>query len=232
MHPTAIYNCQQFFDVYAENFPTNSAKIVEIGSQDINGSLRSCAPSHLEYVGVDFVNGKGVDVVLDDPYKLPFASDSIDIALSSSCFEHSEMFWLLFLEIMRILKPGGLFYLNAPSNGNFHRYPVDCWRFYPDSGKALISWAKHNGINAALLESYTSMQIDEHWNDYVAIYIKEESLAARYPKRILHTKRDFYNGTVLGSDNYLNHSEMPEDRLKLTTIKQIIDNQIKTTVQR
>ena len=30
-----------------------------------------------------------------------------------------------------------LFYLNAPSNGEFHRYPVDCWRFYPDAGGAL-----------------------------------------------------------------------------------------------
>jgi SAM-dependent methyltransferase len=71
-------------------------------------------------------------------YKLPFADGSVDVVLSSSCFEHSEFFWLLFLEILRVLRPEGLFYLNAPSNGPFHRYPVDCWRFYPDSGNALV----------------------------------------------------------------------------------------------
>ena len=60
-------------------------------------------------------------IVLEDPYKLPFDSDSVDIVICSSCFEHSEMFWLLFLEVMRILKPTGLFYMNAPSNGAFHK---------------------------------------------------------------------------------------------------------------
>ena len=26
------------------------------------------------------------------------------------------------------------------SNGDYHSWPVDCWRFYPDSGIALINW--------------------------------------------------------------------------------------------
>jgi SAM-dependent methyltransferase len=159
MHPTAISNCKSFFDAYASSFSSQpKVKVIEIGSQDVNGTLRSTIPSSFEYVGVDFVEGKNVDVVLEDPYKLPFESESADIVLSSSCFEHSEMFWLVFLEIMRVLKPKGLFYLNVPSNGWFHRHPVDCWRFYPDSGRALVSWAKRNSINAALLESYTSLQ--------------------------------------------------------------------------
>ena len=46
--------------------------------------------------------------MLTDPYHLPFESNSLDVVVSSSCFEHSEMFWLLFLEIMRVLKPEGL----------------------------------------------------------------------------------------------------------------------------
>jgi SAM-dependent methyltransferase len=152
MHPTAIINCKNFFDVYSKSFKENqTTKVVEIGSQDVNGSLRSVAPKNFEYIGVDFQSAKGVDIVLDDPYSLPFDNDSIDIVLSSSCFEHSEMFWLVFLEIMRILKPNGLFYLNAPSSGSFHRYPVDCWRFYPDSGRALVSWSQRSGGNAQLL---------------------------------------------------------------------------------
>jgi len=77
-------------------------------------------------VGVDVMAGRNVDVQLSDPYRLPFEDESVVVVMSSSSFEHSEMFWLLFLEVLRVLRPQGLFYLNVPSNGHFHRWPVDC----------------------------------------------------------------------------------------------------------
>ena len=213
MHYTALKNSKQFFDVYSQFIGESKNKIVvaDIGSQDVNGSLKTTIPHGFDYVGVDFVPGKGVDVVLDDPYKLPFPDESFDVVLSSSCFEHSEMFWLVFLEIMRVTKPSGLFYLNAPSNGAFHRWPVDCWRFYPDSGNALVAWAKRNGINAALLESYTSVQEFDTWNDFVSVFIKDEAMISKYPNRILQTKTDFTNGIIYGVDNFLNLTEHTED---------------------
>lgn len=228
MHPTAKSNCERFFETYANSFPNpDKLRVIEIGSQDVNGSLREVAPPTCEYVGVDFVKGKGVDVVLSDPYSLPFESDSADIVLSSSCFEHSEMFWIAYLEILRILKPGGLFYLNVPSNGAFHRYPVDCWRFYPDSGRALVSWAKRNGVSAALLESYVSSQIADIWNDFVAVFVKDEKFAADFPNRILDKKSDFQNGIVRGKSDFLKPATSSEDQLKLAVISKIISNQIK-----
>lgn len=228
MHPTAMNNCNIFFEAYSQSFKNQSSvKIVEIGSQDVNGSLRSVSPPDFEYVGVDFVEGKGVDIVLDSPYSLPFESESVDIVLSSSCFEHSEMFWLVFLEIMRILKPSGLFYMNAPSNGSFHRYPVDCWRFYPDSGSALVSWAKVNNINAVLLESYISNQQLDYWNDFVGVFLKDEQEIGRYEKRILDNFQDFRNGKIHGTEGFIKHSENPEDRVKMLAIEQIINNKIK-----
>ncbi len=233
MHLTSLKNCKAFFDSYASYFGGQKAKIVEIGSQDINGSLRSIAPPQFEYIGVDFAAGKGVDVILDDPYTLPFGDNFADIVLCSSCFEHSEMFWLVFLEIMRILKPHGLFYLNVPSNGHFHRYPVDCWRFYPDSGRALVTWAKRNGINATMLESYTSMQEGTiphegpFWNDFVAVFAKDAQHIDRFPRRILDSKRDINNGMMHGSDTLVNATKIPEDLRKLDTISRITSNQIK-----
>lgn len=122
MHDTAMQIGELFFKTYCKDSP--SIKVVDIGSQDVNGSLRSVAPANCEYVGVDFQEGNGVDVVIDDPYALPLADDSADVVVCSSCFEHSEFFWLTFLEIQRILKPGGLLYLNVPSNGSYHTYPV------------------------------------------------------------------------------------------------------------
>lgn len=229
MHPTARLNCQYFFETYGKLFHNveTKVKVIEIGAQNINGSIRDFCPDQFDYLGVDFVAGAGVDLVLDDPYSFPLESGSVDIVLSSSCFEHSEMFWLLFLEIMRVLKPHGLFYLNAPANGQFHRYPVDCWRFYPDSGKALISWAKRNGMNPALLESYTSAQRDDIWNDFVAVFIKDSNKAVLYPERIANSHQDYTNGMTIERQEIVRFSGMTEDMKKLDVIKKIVDNKIK-----
>jgi SAM-dependent methyltransferase len=192
MHATAKLNAKNFFDTYVRG--SAAPQVVDIGAQDVTGSLREVCPEGARYVGVDFVAGRGVDVVLDDPYRLPFADGSLDVVVSSSCFEHSEMFWLLFLEIQRVLKPAGLFYLNVPSNGNFHRYPVDCWRFYPDSGNALAGWARRNGMNTVVLESFVSRQGRDLWNDYVCVFLRDEAHAAAHPRRITDTFGDFTNG--------------------------------------
>lgn len=223
MHPTAMMNAERFFKTYLK--PDHPGYfVIEVGSQIVphaKASLRDVCPKNTEYVGVDFVSGNGVDIVLTDPYQLPFADDSVDVCLASSVFEHSEMFWVLFLEILRILKPEGLFYLNVPSNGYFHRFPVDCWRFYPDSGTALVNWARRNELNPALLESYISIQNSDVWNDFVAVFIKDEKRANAHPARITDTLRDFFNGRVHGNAEFLNLRDASEDMLKMQAIEMI-----------
>lgn len=227
MHHTALVNCKDFFDSYSSGF-AGGVRVLEIGSQDVNGSLRSVAPPGWDYFGVDFVEGRGVDLVLDDPYTLPFQDATYDVVLSSSCFEHSEMFWIVFLEVMRVLKPKGLFYLNVPSNGRFHRYPVDCWRFYPDSGRALVAWARRNSMDAELLESYVSMQLgDGAWNDFVSVFIKDRKFALDFPDRITDRKEDFFNAHVLGDDGIIKMTEMSEDQRRLELIAQMAVGAIK-----
>ena len=138
------------------------------------------------------------------------------------------MFWITFLEIMRVLKPHGLFYLNAPSNGPFHRFPVDCWRFYPDSGNALVNWAKRNGIGARLLESYTSFQRCDTgepgiWNDLIAVILKDEAHLPTHPHRITDRIDTFMN--VIRSDRAEigNVVELTEDQQKLRHIRHLTD---------
>lgn len=212
MHDTAMIFGERFFKTYVGE---RAARIADIGAQDVNGSLRSVAPADADYIGVDFVAGKGVDIVLDDPYQLPFEKESLDVVVSSSCFEHSEFFWLLFLEVLRVLKPDGLFYLNAPSNGVFHRYPTDCWRFYPDSGVALAKWGKRNGFEPAVLESFTGWQRQDVWNDFVCVFVKDEVFAHNYPRRITDRISNYTNGLSYPDlDQFLNESELPEDLKK------------------
>jgi SAM-dependent methyltransferase len=185
VHTTALANGQRFFDAYVR--PLGPVTILDVGSLSVNGSLRGLAPPEATYVGVDVASGPSVDVVTPDPYLLPFPSDSIDVAVSTSCFEHVEMFWVLLLEILRVLKPSGLLYLNAPSNGGVHRYPVDCWRFYPDAAEALSKWAQRNGFQPRVLETYTSAADPNDswgWRDFVAVWVKDEAHGAIHPRRI------------------------------------------------
>jgi len=211
MHRTAMQNAALFFDTYAPFI--GPGRVLDIGAQDVNGSLKQVCPAGLEYVGVDFVPGRGVDVVLSDPYVLPFASNSVDAMVSSSCFEHSQFFWVLFLEMLRVLKPNGLFYLNVPSNGLFHRYPVDCWRFYPDSGGALVEWGRRNDYRCHLLESFVAKQDRELWNDFVAVFLKDGACRDQYPQRMLARHTSFFNGRTDAAPTILHPEERSQDLL-------------------
>ena len=81
MHVSALKHGQLFFDTYLGQ--EAAVTIVDIGAENINGSLRQCAPLGCRYIGVDFVPGPGVDMVLDDPYHLPFADASVEVVVST-----------------------------------------------------------------------------------------------------------------------------------------------------
>ncbi|MDP2073516.1 methyltransferase domain-containing protein [Hydrogenophaga sp.] len=219
MHPSALKNGESFFQCYGKNLgQAASVRVIDIGAQDVNGSLRQVCPPAFEYLGVDFVAGKGVDVVLEDPYVLPFDDASVDVAVSSSCFEHSEMFWVLFLEVLRTLKPHGLLYLNAPSNGSFHRYPVDCWRFFPDSGKALVKWAHRQGMQPALLEWFVSQQLVNPWSDFVAVFAKDVNFQQRYPDRMASARTDIENVHLFGQNDVQRFTAQTEDLRRMAAM--------------
>lgn len=200
MHKTAEQNAKRFFETYVNE----GSNILEIGSNLSTFNIRSLSPKDSKYIGVDLIQGRGVDIVLTDPYQLPFEDNSFDFVISSSCFEHSEFFWLTYIEIMRVLKPYGLFYLNAPSNGDFHRFPVDCWRFFPDSGTALSNWGKRNGYDNEVLEQYTSNKDKDIWCDYISIFIKDVKLIDKYTNRIINNFNDFTNGSIYPHKEFKN----------------------------
>jgi SAM-dependent methyltransferase len=209
MHDTAMKNGKRFFDTYAKN--KTGLKIVDVGSLAVHGALRNVAPPNNTYIGLDFADGPGVDVLIKDPYALPVEDNSVDIVVCSSVFEHSEFFWLVFNDIQRMLKPSGLLYLNVPSNGEVHRWPVDCWRFYPDSGLALQNWAQRSGYKTALLESFTGKQESDQWNDYVAVFVKDPAFLSSYPNRIQTKHSSYTNGYTVESGVFSKPTTRPED---------------------
>ena len=144
MHPTSLENMRTCYDrfVAPAGFENRDEVVVlDIGGSDVNGSYRQIfSEGPYRYLSADIAPG-GVDVVLDDPYRIPMANASVDIVLSGQMLEHCERFWLAFQEMVRILKPDGFLFLIAPSSGPIHRYPVDCYRFYPDAYAALARLA-------------------------------------------------------------------------------------------
>lgn len=161
MHPSARKN----FELFLKMVPSNQ-DFLEIGSYNVNGSLRESVTDFKSYTGLDIEMGPGVDFVYSPGETFPFPDKSFDVVSSSSCFEHDPVFWLTFKEMVRVLRPGGLMYINAPSEGSYHAYPVDCWRFYLDSWAALAKTCP----DITLIKSY--IDPEDTFKDSVGIYKK------------------------------------------------------------
>ena len=144
MHQSSLDKMHQFREEFLVDRTQEPLKVLDLGSQDINGTYRSIFDNPCwQYLGVDMEPGQNVDIVLADPYYWKeIAADSVDVVVSGQAFEHIEWFWLTMLQIQRVLKPGGLCCIIAPAAGQEHRYPVDCWRFYPDGLTALARFAR------------------------------------------------------------------------------------------
>lgn len=177
MHLSSLDNMRRCIDWY---LPEGRLRVADLGSANVNGSYRDLLPAEVDYTGFDLEAGPGVDVVLQDPYHLPLEDRSIDLVLSGQMLEHCGQFWRVFNEIERVLTPGGLAFIIAPSAGPVHRYPVDCYRFYPDSYAAIAEWA---GLR--LVHTWTAEE--GPWRDMVGVFQKGGQLNAvtappeRYP---------------------------------------------------
>ncbi len=84
----------------------SNKKVLEIGSWDVNGSVRSNF-SNCDYIGVDIAEGTGVDLVSKGE-DLTLADNEFDVVISCECFEHNFEWVKTFNNMIRMLKPDGL----------------------------------------------------------------------------------------------------------------------------
>jgi len=147
MHPNSINHMRALVLRYLDR--ERPLVIGDVGSYDFTGSYRSLFDGpKWSYQGIDLTAGPNVDVVLESPYQFPFGDAHFDVLVSGQAFEHVKFFWLTWMEMVRTLKPGGFIFLIAPSRGPEHRYPVDCWRFYPDGFRALAEYGEIECLEA------------------------------------------------------------------------------------
>ena len=213
MHNSALESFNNFKSVYLSELRNKKFKLIDVGSLSVNSNIKNSLEDNMEYIGIDIVKGENVDVVLNNPYKFPFEDKSIDVVISISNFEHTEFFWLTYLEILRVLKDDGLFFLNAPSNSKYHRHETDNWRFYPDSMISLQKWGEYNNFEPQVLEHYTNIEKGRDiWNDYVSVTVKNKKFSNKYPNRIINSKKNFTNGRKNNSSEIINYKEFPQDQ--------------------
>jgi hypothetical protein len=97
-----------FFRAVAEaNAPLIAgASVLEIGSYDVNGSIRSMFDAAGKYVGVDLDRGPGVDLVAFG-HEVDHPDCTYDITLSGECFEHDQYWRETFLNMVRMTRIQG-----------------------------------------------------------------------------------------------------------------------------
>jgi SAM-dependent methyltransferase len=112
-------------------------RILEVGSREVTkASDARYKLSKAEYVGFDYYPGHNVDVV-GDAHKLSSyfnEGEQFDIIYSSACFEHFAMPWLVAPEIAKMLKVGGIVFIETHFSHSAHERP---WNFFQFSDMAL-----------------------------------------------------------------------------------------------
>ena len=112
-------------------------RVLEIGSREVTGSSNDRKEfAKAKYVGFDYYPGENVDVV-GDAHKLSSYfedEEQFDIVYSSACFEHFAMPWVVAVEISKVLKVGGIVFVETHFSFSSHERP---WHFFQFSDMAL-----------------------------------------------------------------------------------------------
>jgi SAM-dependent methyltransferase len=117
--------------------------VIEVGSLDINGSLRSLVETLAPhaYIGVDIEKGPGVDRICDAHELLScFGRETCDLLISTELLEHVRDWRLVISNFKHLVRPGGVVLVTTRSFGfPLHSFPWDYWRYEVSDLEAIWS---------------------------------------------------------------------------------------------
>jgi SAM-dependent methyltransferase len=106
---------QQRFVARAAALVPSGGPLLEIGSLDVNGSVRPLFPRADPYVGIDLTPGAAVDVVASGH---DFGRDEhFATVVTTECLEHDPGWDSTLANIVRVLRPGGALILTCATTG-------------------------------------------------------------------------------------------------------------------
>ena len=124
---------KNFFNLISKPEFFNGKIVLEIGSRNVNGSLRSIIENYepLSYTGIDIIDGEGVDIVCDANELLnQFDDDSVDVIICTELLEHVKNWKNVINNIKQVLKADGIAFITTRSKGfGYHGFPNDYWRY-------------------------------------------------------------------------------------------------------
>lgn len=142
-----------------------NARAVEIGSFDYNGSVRN-AFSKCEYIGVDITSGPGVDVV-SSGHEYKGDTNSVDTAISCECFEHNPFWKETILNMVRVVKPGGLVIFTCASRGRLEHGTART-NYGQSPGSEALGWTYYKNLKTNDIRS--GVDLDALFSNYKMYY--------------------------------------------------------------
>lgn len=138
------HQAKRFTMFIKKSFPDffQNKRVLDVGSGDINGNNRFLF-ENCSYDGNDVYAAPNVTVV-SKTSALTFDDESFDTICSTECFEHDPEYKESFQKIVKMLKPGGLFFFTCASTGR----------------------AEHGTRRTSPQDSYGTIGNIDGWTDY------------------------------------------------------------------
>jgi len=119
-----------------DQYNLSKRRVLEVGSANVNGSLRPLFRG--DYVGVDLRPVSGVDIIANGN-ELPFRDMAFGVVVCTEMLAHDARPWLTIWEMWRVLGDDGMLLLTTRGPG-FGRNdsPHDYFRFTPEAIASLL----------------------------------------------------------------------------------------------
>ena len=135
----------QHFVAYVARCLPLRERVCELGSRDVNGSVRGLFPG-ASYVGVDLEPGPGVDVIGDPATWRPEPAQGFDTVVSTETLEHTPHAKAICATAYALLEERGVFILTAAAVGRAPHSAID--------GGALRHGEFYRNIDVRLLRQW------------------------------------------------------------------------------
>lgn len=137
------YFCIDFVKRALTEEDIKGKKILEVGSLDINGSVRPYIETlkAQKYIGIDIAMGPGVDEICDVKNIIErYGQESFDVVITTELLEHISDWRKVINNFKDVITSNGIILITTRSCGfGYHGAPSDYWRFEEEDMRYIFS---------------------------------------------------------------------------------------------